>query len=155
MRYYYDESRSEAVKRTVDTYRHAATFLKPLRDTINKYSGKVYNKRFVDALREAASYERIYAERRTEMVFIYYYEPQRYEPLTLCRIALKDKRIDAAESAASAVEYYTKRLKDAAEIEEYAPQVDTIQQQLDDLDRLKAKIIKSLPYEICDIYGIR
>lgn len=152
---HYGETPEQAVQATIDKYRHAATFLKPLRDTLEKFGGKVYNKRFLDALRTAAGYDRIYDDKRAEMVFIYYYEPQHYDQITICRIALDDKRINAVESKQSAVSYYTKHLQDAAALEEYAPQVDTIRQRLDDLDRLKRQIMGAIPYEIRDIYGIR
>lgn len=151
----YGESPEKAVQSTITEYRHAATFLKPLRDTLEKFGGKVYNKRFLEALRAAAGYDRIYDDKRADMVFIYYYAPDNYDQVTICRIALDDKRIATTESKQSAVSYYTKHLQGAAKLEEYAPQVETIKKQLDDLDRLKRQILGAMPYEIRDIYGIR
>ena len=152
---HYGETPEQAVQNTIAEYRRAAAFLKPLRDTLDKFGGKVYNKRFIDALRAAAGYNRIYDDKRADMVFIYYYAPNNYDQITICRIALADRRINAAESKQSAISYYTKHLQDAAALEEYAPQVDTIRQRLDDLDRLKRQIMGARPYEIRDIYGIR
>lgn len=151
----YGESHEKAVQSTIEEYRRAARFIKPLRDTLDKYAGKVYNKRFLEALRTAAGYDRIYDDKRAEMVFIYYYAPDNYDQITICRIALDDRRIATTESKQSAVSYYTKHLQDAAKLEEYAPQVETIKKQLDDLDRLKRQILGAMPYEIRDIYGIR
>lgn len=88
------------------------------------------------------------------MIFIYYYSPDHYDQRTICRIALNDRRIQAAESKQSATEYYTKHLKAATEIEEYAPQIDAIRERLEELKRLESTIIKGIPYELRDIYGI-
>lgn len=151
---HYGETPEQAVQATIDKYRHAATFLKPLRDTLDKFGGKVYNKRFIDALRTAAGYDRIYDDKRAEMIFIYYYEPQHYDQITICRIALDDKRINAAESKQSAISYYAKHLESAAKLEEITPQIDIIRARLEELDRMKKTIIGGIPYEIRDIYDI-
>lgn len=151
----YGESPEKAVKSTIEEYRRAAGFIKPLRDTLDKYAGKVYNKRFIEALRAAAGYDRIYDDRRTDMIFIYYYSPDHYDQRTICRISLADRRIQAAESKQSAANYYTKHLQAAAKLEEIAPQIDTLKAQIAELERLKSSIIGGIPYEIRDIYGIR
>lgn len=152
---FYGRSPEQAVQETVKDYRQAAGFIKPLRDTLDKFGGKVYNKRFLDALRAAAGYDRIYDDRRAEMVYIYIYTANNYDPHTICRITLDDKRIDAAESKKSAVGYYTKHLQDAAKIEEYAPQVDTYKQRIAELEKMIGNIKSALPFELRDIYGIR
>lgn len=150
----YGESPERAVQSTVEEYRRAAGFIKPLRDTLSKYAGKVYNKRFLEALRAAAGYDRIYDDRRTDMIFIYFYSPEHYDQRTICRIALADRRIQAAESKQSAADYYTKHLQAAAKLEEIAPQIDTLKAQIAELERLKSSIIGGIPYELRDIYGI-
>jgi len=153
---YYDESPEEAIERICKERRIAAGYIAPLRRTLDTFGGKVYNKRFLDALRKAAGYERIYDDRRAELVYIYVYAGSSYSAqYTLCCIPLTDRRIQSKQAIQSATERYTKLLKEAASIEEIAPQVDTYRKQLDDLDRLRSKIIGSMPYEVRDIYGIR
>ena len=153
---YYGDDPEQAIQKILADKRHAASLMKPLRETLTKYAGKVYNKRFLDALRTAADYKRIYDERRADMVFIYCYSPDGYSytQRTICRISLTDKRIDAAASAKSAVEYYTKHLQEAAKIEEYAPQAATIKKQLAELEHLQNKIRSTVPWEVRDIYHI-
>lgn len=112
----YGESPEKAVQSTIEEYRRAAEFIKPLRDTLDKYAGKVYNKRFLEALRTAAGYDRIYDDRRADMIFIYYYSPDHYDQRTICRIALQDRRIDCNQSKASAADYYAKHLESAAKL---------------------------------------
>ena len=150
----YGESPEKAIQSTIEEYRRAAGFIKPLRDTLDKYAGKVYNKRFLEALRTAAGYDRIYDDRRADMIFIYFYSPDHYDQRTICRIALQDRRIDCNQSKASAADYYAKHLEDAAKLEEIAPQIDTIRARLEELDRMKKTIIGGIPYDLRDIYGI-
>jgi hypothetical protein len=150
----YGESHEKAVQSTIEEYRRAAGFIKPLRDTLDKYAGKVYNKRFLEALRTAAGYDRIYDDRRADMIFIYYYSPDHYDQRTICRIALQGRRIDGKQSKASAADYYAKHLESAAKLEEIAPQIDTIRARLEELDRMKKTIVGGIPYELRDIYGI-
>lgn len=151
----YGESHEKAVQSTIEEYRRAAGFIKPLRDTLDKYAGKVYNKRFLEALRTAAGYDRIYDDRRADMIFIYYYSPDHYDQRTICRIALQDRRIDCNQSKASAADYYAKHLESAAKLEEIAPQIDTIRARLEELEHMRKTIIGGIPYDLRDIYGIR
>lgn len=150
----YGESPEQAVQSTVEEHRRAAGFIKPLRDTLDKYAGKVYNKRFLEALRAAAGYDRIYDDRRADMIFIYFYSPDHYDLRTICRISLANRRIQAAESKQSAADYYTKHLQAAAKLEEITPQIDTLKAQIAELEHLKSSIIGGIPYELRDIYGI-
>lgn len=150
----YGESHEKAVQSTIEEYRRAAGFIKPLRDTLDKYAGKVYNKRFLEALRTAAGYDRIYDDRRADMIFIYYYSPDHYDQRTICRIALQDRRIDCNQSKASTADYYAKHLESAAKLEEFAPQIDTIRARLEELEHMEKTIIGGIPYDLRDIYGI-
>ena len=40
---FYGRSPEQAVQETIRDYRQAAGYIKPLRDTLDKYAGKVYN----------------------------------------------------------------------------------------------------------------
>lgn len=155
-RYFYDKSESESIKLLCEERREAAAMIAPLRRTLKKFGGKVYNKRFLDALREEAGYKAIYDDRRGDRIFIEACAAHRYERHCICMIMIpENRRINAAEAAQDADTRYTKLLKEAAEIEEAAARVDEVKRQLADLDRLKNSILKGVPYEVRDIYNIR
>lgn len=152
---YYGMSKDEAVTKTIQDYRHAAAFAAPMQKTLEQFDGKVYNKRFLDALRANAGYDRIHEDRRAQLVYIYVYGKGTYNQHTICCIQLSEnKRINAAESKKSVMNYYTKHLQEAAEIEEIAPQVDIIKSRIAELKGLIRQLECSIPCELRDIYGI-
>lgn len=155
---YYGMSKDEAVTKTIADYRHAAAFAAPMRKTLEQFDGKVYNKRFLEALRANAGYDRIYEDHRPQfqLVYIYIYGKDGYNQHTICCMQLSEsKRINAAESKKSVMNYYTKHLQGAAKIEECAPKIDILQAQIKELKGLISQIESSIPYELRDIYGIR
>ena len=150
----YEESADDATRRLIGDYRHAASFRPAIVRALEKWDGKVYNKRFLDALRTEAGYNRIYADRRESIVHIYIYSAEGYTQFTVVSIPLQDRRINAADAIKNAGERYTDRMKKAAEIEQTAPEIPGYIQQLKDLDRIRAQIIGRIPYDLRDIYGI-
>jgi hypothetical protein len=151
----FEESADDATRRLIGDYRHAASYRPVIVRTLEKWGGKVYNKRFLDALRTEAGYDRIYADRRESIVHIYIYSAEGYTQFTIVSIPLQDRRINAAEAIKNAGERYTAHTRKAAEIEQTAPEIPTYKQQLADLDRIRAQIIGRIPYDLRDIYDIR
>lgn len=72
------EEREKRARSNAKGYREAADIFAAIRKTLWKFDGKCYNKRFIEALRDAAN-KHICAEKRTlsggaEVVDIYFFQ---------------------------------------------------------------------------------
>ena len=140
----------------IQFYRDAAGLLPAIREVCNKFDGKVYNKRFPEAL-EKATGKHIYAEKRYKYIHLSLYHDGAYGYDTLFSLDIDKmqdgKRINASEAIKDAIEKRNQFLKNAADIEKVKENADIIRFQLEQIEKALDGITKDIPYEARDIYG--
>lgn len=155
-----DSDRKAHISSRIELMRSAAAVLPLLRTVLTKFDGKVYNKRFIESFDTDTDKLIISAERRTyndsDYVDLYATINRNYsQKQHICRIELANKRIKADQAFESASKCRTELLQKAANFEMYLEKIDTIKSYLDYLETKQKEIVKDIPYEIADVYGIK
>lgn len=155
MRKRYGETAEQAAERFIKECRECAALFPVLRRVILKFDGKVYNKRFGDALQ--AENNRLHCEKKTgancERIGVYYYtESGDMRYVMWCPIS-EDKRINAADMIQNAAEKRAEILQEAAHMEEIIPTIETRKQQIDILKRQFSALLDDLTYTERDIFN--
>lgn len=138
-------------------HRECVKLIPVIRRVLAKFDGKVYNKRLKTALDNAAQEMQGGAERpelfftvsqsmNKESVYIYGHLRNHYsdQPI-LCRLFLKDGRIDAAQGLKSCTEQYTEILANCSAIEQKMQEMPQILARLEELHKLQEQIVKGIP----------
>lgn len=163
------ETAAETARRYIEAKRDIVKLMQIIRETVRKFAGKVYNKRFDTALQAAitAKYgtgengRPLYftnVERAVNRQYLYIsaYRAHDYSSrTTLCNIILPESgRIDSKQAIASCGKYYAEILQKCAEIEEKLQIVPQIIEQLCSLYRVREALKKSVPREIYDWFRL-
>lgn len=163
------EAAANTAARYIGSRRDIVKLIPVIRATVQKFDGKVYNKRLDTALQKAVS-ERFgaddngrpmyytFVERAINKQYIYISArctSDYSSRTTLCNIILTDTgRIDAAQAVTSCSKYYAEILGKCAEIEQKLPDVPQIIEQLCSLYRVRESLKKSVPREIYDWFKL-
>ena len=155
-----DSERKSHIESRIKMMRSAAEVLPMLRKALEKFDGKVYNKRFIESFDTEKDKLFLSADRRSyndrDFVDIYAVIDRHYSNHQhVCRIELENKRICAKQAIKSASDCRTKLLQKAAELELWLEKIGDIRRYLDYLEKTRAKIVSDIPYEIADVYGIK
>ena len=159
------EEQDKRVKTEVAARREAAAAFPFIRPVLQQFNGKVYNCRFEKALQEAAEGKapgRVYARKDDYWVTVNYYPSTGHVGtaygLTLCQMkteALIDgKRLDGKALDDSLKERRAALLREAAEIEEQAQQVELFQKRIEETKRLLESVTGGINWTVKDIYGL-
>lgn len=155
------ERQKEEAQKKIDGYRAAASLFPVVRSVLEAYNNKVYNCRLDKALKEAASEKGyIYCEKKYNYFHINFSPKNCHEWYTIASVKLEDgltdgKRIKADVITDAARESRAALLKKAFDLEEAGRNYETIQKQLDALEKAAAGILDPLPYEARDLYNLR
>lgn len=154
----YGQSKEDAVKEYCDLCRQAAALYATIAPVIRQFDKKVYNCRFDKAIRAATAGQHVYVSKQFDTyIEIAFYECGKTFQLATIKTAdlIDRKRIDADLLIADAQNRRAQHLKDAAQAEKVAGDIDTIKAQLESLKRAYNGIVDSVPYTIQDIYNIK
>lgn len=151
-------------ERYCKVHREIIKLIPAIRRVLARFDGKVYNKRLVTALDKEA--EKIESEKKLyftaeksmsgERVFIYGHIRMEYQnqPI-LCRLILKDGRIDAEQGIISCREQYEEITKKCAELENGVQIMPQLIARLDELHRQQQALIKQIPHTLYYDYDIK
>ena len=150
------EVQDKATRSFIKQYRDAAALYPQIKNVIQEFDGKVFNKRLQTALQDRTG-ARVYVENRPNMIDIHIYG-SRGEWVTLA-ILLKDdmeagKRINAGKLIESLTDHRTHLLKKAAEYEEQIEQIEQVKEQIRQIDKQLKAVLAPFDCTIRDIYGI-
>lgn len=162
------EKAKEHVLSRASALRAAADFLPTLRRIAEEYDGKCYNRRFENALRDAASGSPLfpYVKKGCSggvnyiMITCHYTSPDGHcnygESYTISGADLIDgKRIDCKSLMEVARVQREHHLRDAAELEESLSHVDEWKTQLEYLKRQIDTIVNRIPSSTADAFDLR
>ncbi|MBO6298758.1 MAG: hypothetical protein J6N53_07915 [Lachnospiraceae bacterium] len=157
MRYGYTrQEQDKAAAEIITGYREAAALFPILRQTAEAWDGKVYNKRFTEAL-NAATGQRIFSQVYGETIHFYLYGKHNHQHtiMSIKKSALMDgKRLDAKTLIDDARSRREEFLRRAADIENAGQKVDTVKEQIETLKNMLRVLGDSLPYEAREIWGV-
>ena len=142
------EERQNAAQSEINTLQAAVAVFPAVRNVLQSFDGKVFNKRLQTALQEATS-QSIYCEHRYNIIDIYIIvNIGSYNRRTLAILNIEDmkdgKRINAEKAIASAAEYRSKHLKEAAHIQEVLPTIETRYKEIEYIEKLITGITADL-----------
>ena len=148
----------------IDEYRQAANTFSTLRPVIEQFNGKVYNKRFSEALKQAIGETGyIYAEKGNNGRRLWInYSPKGsgYNYRNICNMDFEDATTDGKRINAEAIldnmrETRAELLKKAAELEEVGRHAEEIKAQIEMLENTIKAVLAPLSYEARELYGIK
>ena len=156
-----EETKAEAIQKTVIEYRAAAGLFPAIRKVLEQFDGKVFNCRLEKALQEATG-RRLYVKKDGYRVEIYYYGDTYSGGCSWISLAMipvdsltDGKRIPAALLIDSARKQREEHLKDAAALEENAGKIPEVKKQIKYFIEQANKLAQALPSELRDVYGIK
>ena len=156
MRYYSREDQDKAAAALIKERREVASLFPAVRKVFEQFDGKCFNCRVPKALSEAAG-KRICAEWRGDFLDFYHYS-YGGRCYWIARIGRKDmpdgKRLDAKKLIESASACRTELLKGAADLERISEQVDSIKDQLKQLEKTVDSIVNDIPWEAREIWNL-
>lgn len=157
MRYGYTrEEQDKAAQQIIAGYRETAALFPILRKTAEAWDGKVFNKRFTEALCTATG-KHVYTYISGEYIHFYLYEGcnRQYTLMSIKRPEMTDgKRLVAKILIANARNHREEYLRKAAELEATAEKVDELKAQIESVKNLLRRLGDSIPYEAREIWGI-
>lgn len=156
-RYYTKEEADKATYTRINELRACADLFPMIKRVIQRFDGKVYNKRFIDAIQnEIGCYCYVYKYNNNHSLQIRPTQHAEYHTILAIYLdRLTDgKRINAEILTEALLDTRIKMLKEAAELEEQMQKVEQVQEQLKQLMTLYKAIVEPLNYTICDNYGI-
>lgn len=163
------EAATKTAARYIETRREIVKLMPIIREPVQKFGGKVYNKRLDTALQKAVSerfgadengnplyYTHIERAVNRQYIYISAHRACDYSSrTTLCNIILNDEmRIDAAQAVTSCSKYYAEILGKCAEIEQKLQDIPQIIEQLCRLYRIREALKKSVPRELYDWFRL-
>lgn len=155
------ERQKEEAQRKIDGYKNAASVFPVVRSILAKFDGKVYNCRFDKALKEATGEKgSIYSEKKYNYFHIIFSPAGCHDWHTVASAKIEDcltdgKRINAEVLTTAARESRAALLKTAYDLEEAGRNYETIQKQIESLEKALSGIMDPIPYEARAIYNIR
>lgn len=156
-----DEQRIERIKNHIEELRGLAALYPAVKKVIDAFNGKVYNKRFSEALKkEFTDIAYIYADKRYSRIEIYAsLKNLKSEFRTLASIRIEDlvngKRIPADLLSESLRLHREDYLKEALALENALPNVDQLILQLNQLVKTYRAIYGDIPYDIRETWNIK
>lgn len=137
MYYDYETRQKAAAAAYIDKRQEAAALYPAIKKVIQRFDGKVYNKRLVSALQEEVD-RHIYSRICGSYIEIYLYTYN--DSMTLLHVpldSLKDgKRINASIFIESLTEYRNKRLQEAEHMRQIIPTIETRYKQIEYIENL-------------------
>ena len=143
-------------KAEVAARREAAAAFPFIRPVLQQFNGKVYNRRFENALKEALKGNApgyVYTYKGGFISVIYAPSVEGTERFTLCRMNA-EKRLDGKTLDDSLKDCRAALLREAAEIEEQAQQAELFQKRIDEAERLLKSVTDGINETVRDIYGL-
>ena len=158
------EETAKKIENSCKLYREIVQLIPVIRSVLARFDGKVYNKRFVNAINAEA--EKRYGKDlfvtsdycidKTRL-YIYGHKRGQYsvQPI-MCFLELSDeKRIDSAQALKSCNDKYSEILQECAEKEAGIQEMPQIIARLDELHKLQEAIIKKIPRNLYYEYDIK
>lgn len=153
--YYTFEDRQKAAAAFIENRQEAAALYPAIKKVIQKFDGKVYNKRLATAIQEEVN-KNIYSRVCGSTIEIYWYIHS--DSLTLLHVPLDSltdgKRINAAVFIESLTEYRNKRLQEAAHMQEVIPTIETRYKQIEYIETLIKGITGDLSSQEKSIFNL-
>lgn len=142
-----------------ESRRQAASLYRAITDVIREFDGKVYNVRLERALKEAIKPCYVYCEKRFDKWIAVRVSTGRYnEWFDLVTIDIDDltdgKRIPAEKMIESAQIKRAQLLEEAAQMEHFVENIDTICKQLESVKKTYNAIVDNLPYKGRDLLRV-
>ena len=141
----------EGMERLIEANREGAQLIPSIKKVVTRFDGKVYNIRLQKAL-QAEIRDNIYCQVRYSIIEIYTYYGNSYEQITLACVpldkGLTDKRINADVFIDYLNEKRAELLKEAYEIEQGIPLIDTYKAQFEVLQEQINNLRESIPKRI-------
>ena len=156
-----DSQRIEKIKNHIEELRDLAALYPAVKKVIDAFNGKVYNKRFSEALKkELCEKANIYSDKRYNNVEICACTRNPHSNFhTLVYVKLDDlidgKRISADLFNESLRVHRETLLKEALALESTLPKVNEIVSQLKQLTDTYRSIYGAIPYDIRDTWNIK
>ena len=151
------ESQDKQAQMEVEARREAAAAFPFIRPVLQRFNGKVYNRRFETALQEALKGNApgyVYTYKSAYFISVIYAPSvEGTERFTLCCMNA-EKRLDGKALDDSLKERRAALLREAAEIEEQAQQVELYRKRIEDTKRLLESVTGGINRTIRDIYGL-
>lgn len=156
MYYYKKEDQDAAARAYIKAYRDAAALYPKIKNVIQSFDKKVFNKRLETALQEGTG-ARVFVENRPNLIDIHVYGPHS-NWITLAILQKDDfidgKRIDAGKLIESLTDHRNTLLQTAARYEKQIEEIDQIKIQIKQIKKLLNDVLEPYDYTMRDIYGI-
>ena len=158
------EDTAKKIESSCKLYREIVQLIPVIRSVLARFDGKVYNKRFVNAINAESQkrYGKDYFVTDTfsvdkTRVYIYGHKRMSYNNSPcLCYIDLSDeKRISADKALKICAEKYSEILQECTEKEAGIQEMPQIIARLDELHKLQEAIIKKIPRNLYYEYDIK
>jgi len=157
-----NEERIKHIESKIKDLRAIATIYPDVKAVINDFDGKVYNKRFIDALEiKLKDKAHVYAKKEASHIRIEarILDNIKYDFHTIINVLIEDltdgKRINAAKFIEALTSRREKFLKEAADLESSLTTIDGLKNQLESLINTYRNIYDSIPYEIRDTWNLK
>lgn len=146
----------DEIKRRILDGRTAAGYYATIAKVIEKWSGKVYNKRMSDDL-QAATDGAVFCKKEDNTLYIHYRKTKGswypYITFSTSFDKLENKRINSDVLLPELRERRENLLKEAQKLETALENLDTFIEQVETLKKTCKALFKDVPYEILDAIG--
>lgn len=151
------QERIDEIRDQITEKRTAAGYYATIAKVIEKWSGKVYNKRMSEDLR-AATGGAVFCDKKDNRLYIFYRKTKcgRYPWIQLINIdfeKLENKRINADLLLTELREKREKLLKEAQEEENALANLDALIIQIDSIKKTCRALFQNVPYDVLDAIG--
>ena len=156
MNLYNRELQDGYIKQRIEEYRKAANMAPVLIKVLEAYDNKIFNCKLEKAINEAIPDHYITARKEYHNINIGFYNHGNHCTLASIPIdkLIDGKRIPANIFIESARTRQADHLKRAAEMENAFNNIDSIIDQLKQLNKAIAAVLAPVPYEVQDVYRI-
>lgn len=172
------EQKKDLIMEKAMIKRRAAAIIRQVREKATQFDGKVYNKKFDDAVEALTddlsrlncynSYGWFYIDYIPTDTKDNYRNKQSLLAAYSCKASeqrgcmtreenkvFDDKRINAAKMGELLNNKREELLKEAYTLETIAEELETVVAQYEQIERIKAHLVESVPYEIREICGLK
>jgi hypothetical protein len=151
------QERIDEIRDQITEKRTAAGYYATVAKVIEKWSGKVYNKRMAEELR-AATGGMVFCDKKDNRLHIFYRKTKcgRYPFIQLINIdfeKLENKRVNADLLLSNLRECRERLLKEAQEEENALANLDALIMQIDSIKKTCRALFKNVPYDVLDAIG--